>query len=205
MSGVAFHLEVTMFVVTPAYAESNPTEGTHSETGAHGGDAAGGGVFPPFDSSTFASQLLWLAITFGLFYLLMSKVIVPRIGGILEHRRDRIAQDLDEANRLKEEADNAIAAYEQELADARNKASAIAETAREKAKAAAEAERVSTEAELNAKMAEAEKSIAAIKTKALADVDTIAEDAATDLVEHLLGGAVTKTEVAAAIRSASGK
>ena len=65
-----------MFVVTPAYAESNPTEGTHSETGAHGGEAAGG-VFPPFDSSTFASQLLWLAITFGLFYLLMSKVIVP--------------------------------------------------------------------------------------------------------------------------------
>jgi len=193
-----------MFVVTQAHAESNPTEGTNSETGAHGGEAAGG-LFPPFDSSTFASQLLWLAITFGLFYLLMSKVIVPRIGGILEHRRDRIAQDLDEANRLKEEADNAIAAYEQELADARKKASAIAETAREKAKTAAEAERTSTEAELGAKMADAEKSIAAIKTKALADVDTIAEDAATDMVKHLLGGAVTKAEVAAAIRAASGK
>lgn len=194
-----------MFVVTPAYAESNPTEGTHSETGASGGEAHTSGVFPPFDSSTFASQLLWLAITFGLFYMLMSKVIVPRIGGILEHRRDRIAQDLDEANRLKEEADNAIAAYEQELADARKKASAIAETAREKAKAAAEAERTSTEAELGAKMADAEKSITAIKTKALADVDTIAEDAATDMVKHLLGGTVTKAEVAAAIRAASGK
>ncbi|WP_417411035.1 F0F1 ATP synthase subunit B [Hoeflea sp.] len=194
-----------MFVVTPAYAESNPTEGTHSETGASGGEAHTSGVFPPFDSSTFASQLLWLAITFGLFYMLMSKVIVPRIGGILEHRRDRIAQDLDEANRLKEEADNAIAAYEQELADARKKASAIAETAREKAKAAAEAERTSTEAELSAKMADAEKSITAIKTKALADVDTIAEDAATDMVKHLLGGTVTKAEVAAAIRAASGK
>jgi F-type H+-transporting ATPase subunit b len=194
-----------MFVVTPAYAESNPTEGTHSETGTTGGEAHGSGVFPPFDPSSFASQLLWLAITFGLFYLLMSKVIVPRIGGILEHRRDRIAQDLDEANRLKEEADNAIAAYEQELADARKKASVIAETAREKAKAAAEAERASTEAELGAKMADAEKSIAAIKTKALADVDTIAEDAATDVVKHLLGGAVTKAEVAAAIRAASGK
>jgi F-type H+-transporting ATPase subunit b len=202
---VAFHLEVTMFVVTPAYAESNPTEGTHSETGASGGEAHTSGLFPPFDSSTFASQLLWLAITFGLFYMLMSKVIVPRIGGILEHRRDRIAQDLDEANRLKEEADNAIAAYEQELADARKKASAIAETAREKAKAAAEAERTSTEAELSAKMADAEKSITAIKTKALADVDTIAEDAATDMVKHLLGGTVTKAEVAAAIRAASGK
>ncbi|SOE17728.1 F-type H+-transporting ATPase subunit b [Hoeflea halophila] len=194
-----------MFVVTTAYAQSNPTEGTNSETGALEGGAPASGVFPPFDSSTFASQLLWLAITFGLFYLLMSRVIVPRIGGILEHRRDRIAQDLDEANRLKEEADNAIAAYEQELADARKKASAIAETAREKAKAAAEAERASTEAELGAKMAEAEKSIAAIKTKALADVDTIAEDAATDVVKHLLGGSVTKAEVAAAIRAASGK
>ena len=194
-----------MFVVTQAYAESNPTEGTHSETGANGGEAPASGVFPPFDSSTFASQLLWLAITFGLFYMLMSRVIVPRIGGILEHRRDRIAQDLDEANRLKEEADNAIAAYEQELADARKKASAIAETAREKAKTAAEAERTSTEAELNAKMADAEKSIAAIKTKALADVDTIAEGAATDMVKHLLGGTVTKAEVAAAIRAASGK
>lgn len=193
-----------MFVVTPAFAESNPTEGTHSETGAEHG-AAGGGVFPPFDSSTFASQLLWLAITFGLFYLVMSKVIVPRIGGILEHRRDRIAQDLDEANRLKEEADNAIAAYEQELADARKKASSIAEAAREKAKAAAEAERASTEKELNAKMADAEKSIADIKAKALADVDSIAQDTATEVVKHLVGGSLTKAEVAAAIRAVAGK
>lgn len=194
-----------MFVVTPAYAESNPTEGTHSEAGAPGGDAHGGGAFPPFDQSTFASQLLWLAITFGLFYLLMSRVIVPRIGGILEHRRDRIAQDLDEANRLKEEADNAIAAYEQELAEARKKASAIAEAAREKAKAAADAERSTSEAELAAKMADAEKSISAIKAKALGDVDAIAEDTASDLVKHLLGGSLTKAEVAAAIRAASGK
>jgi F-type H+-transporting ATPase subunit b len=205
LSGVAVYLEVTMFVVTPAYAESNPTEGTHSETGAVGGDAHGGGVFPPFNPEYFASQLLWLAITFGVFYLLMARVIVPRIGGILEHRRDRIAQDLDEANRLKEESDNAIAAYEQELAEARKKAAAIAETAREKAKIAANAERAANEAEIAAKMVDAEKSISAIKAKALADVDAIAETTATDVVKHLLGGSVTKAEVASAIRAASGK
>ncbi|MFN4256988.1 MAG: prolyl oligopeptidase family serine peptidase, partial [Saprospiraceae bacterium] len=82
------------------------------EAGHHGGEKAG---FPPFDASTFPSQLLWLAITFGLFYLLMAKVIMPRIGGILENRHDKIAQDLDEASRSKAEADAAIAAYEQEL------------------------------------------------------------------------------------------
>ena len=54
-------------------------------------------------------------------------------------------------------------------------------------------------------MADAEKSIFAIKQKALAEVDTIAEETATDVVKHLLGGSVTKAEVAAAIRAASGK
>ena len=83
-----------MFFVTPAYAEEAPA-GT-AETGAdtHAAPAAGdvhtetgvpaehhgGGVFPPFDSSTYASQLLWLAITFVVFFVLMQKVIAPRIG-----------------------------------------------------------------------------------------------------------------------------
>lgn len=194
-----------MFGVTAAFAESNPTEGSISETGPVGSSAPEGGAFPPFESQFFASQLLWLAITFGLLYLFMSRVVVPRIGGILEHRRDRIAQDLDEANRLKEEADNAIAAYEQELAEARKKAAAIAETAREKAKVAANAARASTEAELSDRMADAEKSISAVKATALAEVDTIAEETAGNVVRHLLGGSVTKAEVAAAIRAASGK
>ena len=195
-----------MFFVTPALAESEPVEGTHSEVGAgHGDGHGGGGAFPPFDSSTYASQLLWLAITFGLFYLVMSRVIIPRIGGILEHRRDRIAQDLDEANRLKEEADNAIAAYEQELASARRKASEIAEGAREKAKAEAQAERAGIESGLATRMAEAEASIKAIKAKALADVGTIAEETATSLVSHLTGGKVTKAEIAAAVSDVSAK
>jgi F-type H+-transporting ATPase subunit b len=55
------------------------------------------GVSRPSTRRPIASQLLWLAITFGLFYLFMSKVVLPRIGGVLEVRRDRIAQDLDEA------------------------------------------------------------------------------------------------------------
>lgn len=194
--------------VTPAYAETTPpadaAAGTTTETGAvH--PAEHGGVFPPFDSASFASQLLWLAITFGLFYMVMSKVIVPRIGGILETRRDRIAQDLDEANRLKEQSDAAIAAYEQELAAARKKAGDIAQGARDKAKAEADAERTTTEAALSARMAEAEVSIASIKAKALGEVDAIAEETATGIVKHLLGGAVTKAEVSAAIRDASGK
>lgn len=203
--------------VTPAFAQTQNTEEMqsdqpagaadgelHTETGvAENGEAHG--AFPPFDSSTFASQILWLAITFGLFYLFMSRVVTPRIGGILEQRRDRIATDLDEASRLKEEADNAIAAYEQELANARNKAGEIAQAARDKAKAAADEERTRVESDLAKRMSEAETNIAAIKARALEEVDAIAAETTAELVEHLLGGTVTKAQAGAAVRGASAK
>ncbi|AWM23845.1 F0F1 ATP synthase subunit B' [Sinorhizobium fredii USDA 205] len=202
--------------VTAAYAQqSTTTEGAeahdapaagevHTETGVAHEAEHGSGVFPPFDSSHFASQLLWLAITFGLFYLLMSKVIIPRIGGILAKRHDRIAQDLDEASRLKGEADAAIASYEQELANARTKGHSIADTAREEAKSKATADRAAVEADLTKKITAAETRIADIKSKALADVGAIAEETATAVVKQLIGGNVTKTEIAAAVKASAG-
>src|SRR5690349_15666826 len=82
---------------------------THATTeAAHEGPV----VFPPFDATSFASQLLWFAITFGALYLLMSRVALPQIGSILDKRRARIEGDLKEAERLKGETDKAIAAYE---------------------------------------------------------------------------------------------
>jgi len=189
--------------VAPVFAQEAAGEGAgevHTETGVP--DAGGhGSNFPPFDPSTFPSQLLWLAITFGLFYLFLKRVVLPRIGGILEVRRDRIAQDLDQASRMKEEADAAVAAYEQELAEARRKASAIAQEARDAAKAEAEAERRRVEAELEAKLSSAENRIAEIKNAALADVGTIAEETAAAIVRQLIGGNVDKKSLTEAVKA----
>lgn len=159
--------------------------------------------FPPFEATFFPSQLLWLAITFGLFYLFLKKVVLPRIGNILEVRRDRIAQDLDQAARMKDEADAAIAAYEQELADARARANTIGQEARDAAKADAEAERRKVEADLDARLASAEDRISSIKQAALRDVGSIAEDTAAAIVQELVGGKIDKATVAAAVRQAS--
>src|SRR5690606_26378636 len=156
--------------------------------------------FPPFDASTFPSQLLWLAITFGLFYLFLKRVVLPRIGHILEVRRDRIASDLDQAARMKDEADAAIAAYEQELSDARARANVIGQEARDGAKAGAEAERRKIEADLDARLGSAESRIASIKETALRDVSIIAEDTAGAIVQELIGARVEKTAVAEAVR-----
>jgi F-type H+-transporting ATPase subunit b len=157
------------------------------------------GVFPPFDSTTFASQFFWLAITFIVLYWLMAKVITPRIAGILAVRQAKIAADIDQAEKAKAESDAAIAAYESALANARASAGNIAEAARNEAKAAAAAERASTEAALAAKLASAEERIAAIKTKALGEVGQIAGDATQEIVKALVGADVPAAEVEAAV------
>jgi len=190
--------------VTKAFAQEashGAAEATHGAAeAAHGG----GGAFPPFDSSTFASQLFWLALTFGFLFWFMSRVIVPRIGGILETRQDRIAQDLDRAHELKAEADAAIAAYEQELAEAKASANEIGSKARDAAKSAADAERQKVEKKLAKKLSDAETRIASIRDKAMADVGAIASETTEAVVKQLIGGTVTKTEITKALKAAKG-
>lgn len=168
---------------------------------AHAAEA--GGTFPPFDPSTFASQLLWLVITFGLLYFLLSRIVIPRLAGILEDRRDRISRDLDETQRLKAEADAAHAAYEHDLAEAKRNAHSIAQEATDKAKQEAAKAREKVEAELAGKLAEAETRIAGIKEKALSEVDAIAATATEDIVKELIGGKLTKAEVTKAVSKAA--
>ncbi|MFD1695243.1 F0F1 ATP synthase subunit B [Roseibium aestuarii] len=177
------------------------TEGTTETIEVQHGEAHSAG-FPPFDSSTFASQILWLAITFGLFYWIMKNVAVPRIAGILEDRKDRIAGDMAEANRLKQDTDAAIAAYEQALAEARNKAHGIASETRAKLKAETEARRSKAEADVAAKLSAAESQIAALKSGAMDKIEEIATDTTSALVEQLLGTAPTATDVSKAVKTA---
>jgi F-type H+-transporting ATPase subunit b len=159
-------------------------------------------LFPPFNSQTFASQLFWLALTFVFLYVMMSKVALPRISAIIDNRQQRIDDDLAEAQTLKNESEAAVVAYEKALADARSRGQAIANEMRDKQAAAAEASRKALEAELNAKLAVAEKTIATTKTAAMANVGTIAENAATAIVEQLIGAVPAQQAVSAAVADA---
>ncbi|TPN61047.1 F0F1 ATP synthase subunit B, partial [Mesorhizobium sp. B1-1-5] len=197
--------------VTSAFAqESAPaTEAGHAATegDTHSGTsvpAEAHGMFPPFDPATFPSQLLSLAITFGLFYLFLKRVVVPRVGGIIDVRNDRISQDLDQAAKLKGVADAAVAAYEQELAEAKKNANASGQQANDAAKAEAETARKKIEAALDEKLGEAEARISSIKANAMKEVGSIAEDTASAIVEALVGGKASKAEIAAAVKSVAG-
>lgn len=155
--------------------------------------------FPPFDRETFASQLFWFAIAFVLLYVIIARLAIPRVGGIIDARRQSVEGDLAEAKRLKDSSDAAIAAYEKSLADARGRAQALANETREKYAAEADAARKELDAALNTRLAEAEQVIATRRTAAMANVQDIAIETAAAIVERLIGTAPAKGDVAKAV------
>ena len=158
------------------------------QTGAHSeADGGHGGAFPPFDSSTFASQLVSLVIAFVALYVIVSRIALPRVGSVIDARQNAIDGDLAEAQKLKDESDAALKAYESALAAARARAQAIGNETREKLNAASEAERKTLEDRLTVKLADAEKAIAATRQRAMSNVRGIAAEAASAIVQQLTG------------------
>jgi len=173
-----------------------------AEPVAHTEAPEGHSGFPPFQSEHFPSQLLWLAVSFVLLYALMSRIALPRIGAIFAERSKRIADDLAAAQRFKEQSEAANAAYQKALAEARNRAQAIAAETRERQAAEAETANKQLEGQLHEKLAAAERSIAATRATAMGNVSNIAAETAAAIVERLIGTAPSQQDVAAALRDA---
>jgi F-type H+-transporting ATPase subunit b len=153
----------------------------HTEADAHEH------AFPPFEKDTFASQLVSLLIAFVALYLIVSRIALPRVGSVIDARQNAIDGDLSEAQKLKDASDDALKAYESELAAARSRAQAISSETREKLNAASEAERKTLEESLSVKLADAEKTIASTRETAMGNVRGIAADAAAAIVQQLTG------------------
>jgi F-type H+-transporting ATPase subunit b len=157
---------------------------------------------PQLNPLDWGPQLLWLLITFGILYLLMVYVALPRIGSVIEARAARIANDLATADKLRRQTEEAIAAYEQALAEARQKAHALIEEGRAKLKEETAGERARLEDELAKKSAQAEARIDTAKRAAMKDVSTVAADVAAEIVRRLIGIAPAKAEIEKAVVTA---
>ncbi len=159
---------------------------------------------PQLDPANYPAQLFWLVLTFGVFFLLMWKVALPRISDILESRQNRIDQDLKRAEVLKKEAEEVMADYESALAGSR--ANALEEMRAVKDQAAEETARQNAglTAQLSAELATAEQSIAAGRTAAIAGIRSVAADLAAATVERLSGQTADSERIDAAIQAAEG-
>jgi F-type H+-transporting ATPase subunit b len=158
-----------------------------------------GKTFPPLDPGTFVPQLVWLALTFGLLYLLVKRLILPRVGGVIDDRRQRIERDLQTAENLKVETEQALASYEQALGEARTRAGAIGREMHDRLAAEIDKERAKVDAEIARRLADAEARIDQSKARAMAGVGEIAGDTAGAIVVRLIGKEVSKDEVRRAL------
>ena len=167
--------------------------------------AAPTGGLPQLNPEYFTPQLFWLALTFIALLFIMQKIALPRVGEVIEERRDRIRRDIDTAIRLKSDTDKALADYEKALADARTNASGIAKETREALAAETDAERHRVDAQIAAKLQGADARIAQTKTKAVTAIGDIAADTARAVVAKLIGQDVSPDEVKKALRPAPGE
>ena len=155
---------------------------------------------PQIDPATFASQIFWLIVAFVTLYWLLSRRALPRLAEVLEARQDRIAADLDEAERLRREAEAALASYETAIAKAQEEAhTLLAET-----QARLQGEAARRQAELDAQLAEqlsaAEARIAEARQSALKELEEAAVTVAQAAVERLAGVKVAKKTAQSALK-----
>lgn len=157
--------------------------------------------FPPFKTETFPAQLFWLAITFSVLFIVMWRIVVPKIGGILGDRKAKISGDLSLAEAHRKAAEQASAAYDAAIASARQNALKAANDNRAKINAEIEQAKAAADAEASKAMAKAEERISATRTEARTHVTAAAQNAAIAIVNRLMGETVSPEDAAAAVRA----
>lgn len=154
---------------------------------------------PQLDVEWFSSQIFWLTLTFAFLYLLLSRSVLPRIHNVMENRQNKITHDIDRAEQLRNEAEEARETYERALKESRAKAqSLIAESAALMEKSAA-ARHAELDRKLETQLSDAEANIAAAKEDALAKLAPVSKELTRHIVEKLTGQKLQDKEIATVV------
>jgi|WetSurMetagenome_2_1015567.scaffolds.fasta_scaffold42005_4 F-type H+-transporting ATPase subunit b len=169
-----------------------------TETPGHGAPQGAGGL-PQFDASWWPGEMAWFLIIFVVVFALMAKVFVPRVGGTIAEREDRISGDIGRARALKEQAEAQAAQADAEMVQARSRAQKVAADAKAKAQAEAAVRQAQEEAKLAESLAAAEAGIQASRESAMGHVREIAAETAQVIVAKLTGQAASAKDIDAAL------
>jgi len=148
---------------------------------------------PQLDFTTYASQIFWLVITFGLLYIIMAKSALPTVRDVLQSRQARISDDLKKAEKLKAEAQDAEADFTSVITAARQKASTLLNDSRIKADKEAEVRNAKLDETFARQAKESEHRIEVIRREANEKMAPITIEVATDIVKKLAGIKVDKS------------
>ncbi|MGB0504605.1 MAG: F0F1 ATP synthase subunit B' [Pikeienuella sp.] len=167
--------------------------------GGHGEEKGG---MPQLDFSTFGSQIFWLVVSLVILFLILKHVAMPQIASGIEGRAKAVEDDLDMAAELRRKAEDAEAAYEAALVEARASAQAIAQATRDDIQKDVDAAIAEADAKIAARAAEGETRIAEIRDSAMAAVEDVAGETAEAVVEAVAPGVVDSADIRAAVSAA---
>jgi F-type H+-transporting ATPase subunit b len=154
---------------------------------------------PQLDFTTFPNQIFWLVVSIVVLYFIISKVAIPRIGSVIDDRHNAVANDIEQAAEFKRKAEEAEAAYNAALTEARAQAMQIAGIAKAEIKADVDVAIAKADAEIAAKSAESAVRIDEIRASALKSIEEVAGLAANDIVAAIMPTASDEKALKAAV------
>jgi F-type H+-transporting ATPase subunit b len=165
--------------------------------------AAESGGMPQLNPEFWISQIFWLIITFGILFIVLTKVILPKISDNLETRKSQILENIETADKQKEESQKKIDEYEKIILDSKLKAKSYFNEAREKILDDINKKRAALEKDLDEEISEVEKELSDLKQKSVEKINKIAAETSAELIKELIGEEVNSSSIAAIVEDQS--
>ena len=165
--------------------------------------AAESGGMPQLNPEFWISQIFWLIITFGILFIVLTKVILPKISDNLETRKSQILENIETADKQKEESQKKLEEYEKIILDSKLTAKSYFNEAREKILDDINKKRAALEKDLDEEISEVEKELSDLKQKSGEKINKIAAETSAELIKELIGEEVNSSSIAAIVEDQS--
>ena len=167
--------------------------------------AAESGGMPQLNPEFWVSQIFWLTITFGILYVILSKLILPKISANLESRKSQISDNIEAASKQREESDTKLKEYDEIISKSKTEAKNIFNQTREKALKDINTKREVLDKQIDEEIQKAEEEIKKLKLEAPKKINKIAVETSSELIQKLIGAGVNNSSISAIVDDLSKK
>ena len=161
--------------------------------------AAESGGMPQLNPEFWISQIFWLTLTFGILYVVLSKLILPKISNNLESRKSQILENIEAAEKQREDSEKKLNEYEEIISKSKLEAKNIFNHAREKALKDINAKREVLDGQIDEEISKAEQEISTLRESAPDKINTIAIETSSELIQKLIGADVNNSSISAIV------
>ncbi|MDC0250588.1 F0F1 ATP synthase subunit B [Candidatus Pelagibacter sp.] len=161
--------------------------------------AAESGGMPQLNPEFWISQIFWLTLTFGALYIVLSKLILPKISDNLESRKSQILENIEAAEKQRENSEEKLKEYEEIVSKSKMEAKSIFNQAREKALKDIGAKREVLDKQIDEEISKAEQEIKGLQSGAAEKINKIAIETSSELIQKLIGAEVNNSSISAIV------